>query len=67
MNNFFFQWGLQLSKKLFLKIILQGGGITKERMTKRNVYYNLTIKYCLDHSLVSIYNIVLLNKNNRLL
>ena len=55
MNNillFFILMGITTAKKLFLKIILQGGGITKERVTKSNVYYNLTIKYCLDFSLV---------------
>ena len=59
--------GITTAKNLFLKIILQGGGISKGRMTKSNVYYNLTIKYCQDFSLVSIFNIILLNKNNRLL
>ena len=59
--------GIKTAKILFFEIILQGGGITKGRMTKSNVYYNLTIKYCLDFSLASIYNIILFNKNNRLL
>ena len=58
--------GITTAKNLFLKIILQGGGITKGRITK-NIFYYLTIKYCLDFSLVSIYNIIVLNKNNRLL
>ena len=44
--------GITTAKILFLKIILQRGGILKRRMTKSNVYYNLIIKYCVDFSLV---------------
>ena len=51
--------GITTAKNLFLKIILQGEGITKGRMTKSYVLYNFTIKYCRDFSLVSIYSIIL--------
>ena len=47
MNNikiFLILMGITSAKNLFLKIIFQGGGITKRRMTKSNVYYNLTNK-----------------------
>ena len=63
MNNIYFiLMGITTAKNLFFEIILQGGGITKGRMTKSNVYYNLTIKYCINFSLVLIYNIILFIK-----
>ena len=43
--------GMATAKILFLKIILQAGGITMERMIRNNVYYNLIIKYYLNFSL----------------
>ena len=69
MNNillFYFN-GDYNCKKFILKNYFTGKRNYKGRMTKSNVYYNLTIKYSQDFSLVSIYNIILLNKNNKLL